>query len=124
MPSISHSPQIRVLNMSTTTTTTTQIISSANDLLASHSALISRVRQSQLTHRRNLRALPSPPHALLRLPIIPTPATSPSPSPPSSPQLIAKPKPRPVRTDLPPVKRARVARYNNYVPEEETIRND
>lgn len=28
------------------------------------------------------------------------------------------------RADLPPAKRARVARYKNYVPEEETIRND
>ncbi|KIM81933.1 hypothetical protein PILCRDRAFT_29225, partial [Piloderma croceum F 1598] len=28
------------------------------------------------------------------------------------------------RSDLPPVKRARVARYASYVPEEETIRND
>lgn len=105
-------------------TSTTEIISSANDLLASHAALISRVRQSQRNHRRSLRALPSPPQELLRLPIVLSPAPSPSPSPPSSPQLIAKPKPRPVRNDLPPAKRARVARYTNYVPEEETIRND
>ena len=99
---------------------TTEVISSASDLLASHSALISRIRQSQLNHRRQLRALPSPPHELLRLPLIPSPAASPSPSPPSSPKEGLKP----LRADLPPAKRARVARYVNYVPEEETIRND
>ena len=102
---------------------TTQIISSANDLLASHSALISRVRQSQRTHKRTLRTLPSPPLALLHLPLIPSP-NPPTPSPPSSPLLIAKQKPHPVRNDLNSAKRARVARYSNYVPEEETIRND
>ncbi|KZS99408.1 uncharacterized protein LAESUDRAFT_765567, partial [Laetiporus sulphureus 93-53] len=64
----------------------------------------------------------SPSLGLLTLPLIPSPPLSPSPSPPSSPVLA--PRPRPVRQDLPPVKRARVARYHNYVPEEETIRND
>ncbi|KIP10153.1 hypothetical protein PHLGIDRAFT_39604, partial [Phlebiopsis gigantea 11061_1 CR5-6] len=34
------------------------------------------------------------------------------------------PRPKPYRPDLPPAKRARVTRYDNYVPEEETIRND
>jgi len=35
-----------------------------------------------------------------------------------------EPPPRVIRSDLPPAKRARVQRYPNYVPEEETIRND
>lgn len=105
---------------STTMASTTELISSANDVLASHSALLSRIRQSQLNHRRQLRALPSPPHELLRLPLIPSPTQSPETSPPSSPLLSTKQP----RADLPPAKRARVARYNNYVPEEETIRND
>ena len=97
-------------------------ISSANELLAAHSALISRVRQTQKAHRRQLRALPSPPHDVLNTPLIP----SPQPSPPSSrsPSPTLPQKPRQIRTDLPPAKRPRAARYENYVPEEETIRND
>jgi hypothetical protein len=108
-------------------TSTTEIISSANDLLASHSALLARIRQSQRNYRRQLRTLPSPPHDLLRLPLLPSPvhSPSPSPSPPASPQqLTATANQKPPRSDLPPPKRARVARYSNYVPEEETIRND
>jgi len=107
-------------------TETTQIISSANDLLGAHGALISRVRLSQQNHRRQLHSLQSPPHELLRLPLIPSPPPSPpiNDSPPSTP--LAKPHhlQQQYRADLPPPKRARVARYQNYVPEEETIRND
>lgn len=102
--------------------TTTECLASANELLASHNALVSRIRNSQRNYRRQLKTLPSPPAELLKLPLIPTPPHSPSPSPPSSP--LATSPPRPYRPDLPPAKRARLARYNNYVPEEETIRND
>jgi mRNA (2'-O-methyladenosine-N6-)-methyltransferase len=104
-------------------TSTMEIIGSANELLATHSALIKNVRLSQQQHRRQLHSLHSPPHELLKLPLIPTPPPSPpiNDSPPASP--ISKPQ-QPLRTDLPPAKRARVARYANYVPEEETIRND
>ncbi|TFY76897.1 hypothetical protein EWM64_g7116 [Hericium alpestre] len=102
--------------------TVTESLSSANDLLAQHNALVAGVRNSQRTHRRQLRSLPSPPQPLLKIPLITTPRASPEPSSPTSPLLA--PKPRPVRPDLPPAKRARVARYTNYVPEEETIRND
>ncbi|KAF9554800.1 MT-A70-domain-containing protein, partial [Agrocybe pediades] len=35
-----------------------------------------------------------------------------------------EPPPRVIRPDLPPAKRARVERYPNYIPDEETIRND
>ncbi|KAM5530336.1 hypothetical protein V8D89_016007 [Ganoderma adspersum] len=101
---------------------TTECLASANEVLATHNALISRLRNAQKNYRRQLKSLPSPPHALLKLPLIPTPPRSPSPSPPSSPVLLPLPKPH--RPDLPPAKRARFARYNNYVPEEETIRND
>ena len=100
-----------------------EVIGSANELLAAHSALINNVRLLQQNHRRQLHLLHSPPHELLKLPLIPTPPPSPpsNESPPTSPA----PKPQqPQRTDLPPAKRARVARYANYVPEEETIRND
>ncbi|KAH9856348.1 MT-A70-domain-containing protein [Lenzites betulinus] len=102
--------------------TTTECLASANELLASHNALVSRIRNAQRNYRRQLKSLPSPPSAIIKLPLLPTPPRSPSPSPPSSPLL--GPAPRPVRPDLPPAKRARLSRYNNYVPEEETIRND
>jgi hypothetical protein len=102
--------------------TTIECLSAANDLLAAHSALVSRVRTSQRHHRRQAAALPDPPKSLIRLPLLPDPQKSPDISPPSSP-LLQQNK-RPTRPDLPPAKRARVARYENYVPEEETIRND
>ncbi|KAJ7145832.1 MT-A70-domain-containing protein [Mycena epipterygia] len=102
--------------------TTTEITSSANDLLAAHSALILKVRTSQQTHRRQLRSLQFPPSEILELPLIPSPPLSPEEdSPPASPVNSRLPQ---FRADLPPAKRARVARYKNYVPEEETIRND
>ncbi|KAI9451253.1 MT-A70-domain-containing protein [Lactarius psammicola] len=104
------------------TATVTEVLASANDLLAQHLALIARVRDSQKSHRRKLRTLSSPPQSILRLPLIPSPKPSPPPSPPSSPLLV--PRRKPPRADLPPPKRARAAHYENYVPEEETIRND
>ena len=100
----------------------TDCLSSANDLLAAHASLVSRVRTSQKYHRRQLVALPSPPQSLLKLDPLPSPPPSPSLSPPGSPVLQSKQ--RAVRPDLPPAKKARVAKYQNYVPEEETIRND
>ncbi|KAJ7490489.1 hypothetical protein FB451DRAFT_621103 [Mycena latifolia] len=101
--------------------TTTSITSSANDLLEAHSALILQVRTSQQNHRRQLHSLQFPPSEILELPLIPSSPPSPvdQDSPPASP-----PRPPHFRADLPPPKRARVARYKNYVPEEETIRND
>lgn len=113
-------------------TTVAETLSSANDLLAQHNALLHQVRSSQRNHKRNLRALSNPPNGsyelLLKLPVISSPQHSPTPSPTSP---IAKetfnqayvPDNKP-RRDLPPAKRARVSRYSNYVPEEETIRND
>ena len=103
--------------------TTTETISSANDLLAAHSALISKARQSQQNHRQKLHSIQSPVVVeLLRLPLIPSPASAPSsPTEEVPPQQNKAP---PLRSDLPPAKRARAARYMNYVPEEETIRND
>ncbi|KAF9006944.1 MT-A70-domain-containing protein [Cyathus striatus] len=103
---------------------TTGAITSANELLAEHFSLILRVRSEQQDHRRQLHSFHSPPLELLRLPLIHSP--SPSPPPPdvlplSSPADISQQLPR---ADLPPAKRARMARYKNYVPEEETIRND
>ncbi|KAF8591771.1 MT-A70-domain-containing protein [Ramaria rubella] len=112
---------------------TMRTLSDINDLLSSHAALTSRVRASQRSHRDVLRTLPSPPYAILQLPLIPTPSPSPSP-PPSSPsptigarkqeQEWERERDPKTRTDLPPEKRVRLARYPNYVPEEETLRND
>lgn len=104
------------------TVMTTTATASANDLLAQHLVLITRLRESQKARRRKLRALPSPPLSILNVPTIPSPKPSPPPSPPSSPLLL--PRRKPPRTDLPPSKRARAAHYENYIPEEETIRND
>ncbi|EKM61498.1 uncharacterized protein PHACADRAFT_82400 [Phanerochaete carnosa HHB-10118-sp] len=108
---------------------TAECIASANDLLAAHSALLAHVCTNQRAHRRQLRTLPSPPQLILNVPLVPSPQPSPpppsssrSPSPSRSPGL--PPRPAPYRPDLPAAKRARMARYGNYVPEEETIRND
>ena len=98
------------------------VTATANELLAQHFVLISRLKESQKAHRRKLLALPSPPLSILNLPTIPSPKPSPPPSPPSSPLLL--PRRKPPRTDLQPAKRARAIHYENYVPEEETIRND
>ncbi|OBZ74788.1 N6-adenosine-methyltransferase subunit METTL14, partial [Grifola frondosa] len=97
-------------------------IASANDLLAIHASLVTRVRATQKRHRRQLKSLASPPDDILKLPLIPSPPRSRSPSPLPSP--LPQPQSKPYRPDLPPAKRARLLRYNNYVPEEETIRND
>ena len=124
---------------------TAEVLSSSNDLLASHAALLERVRSRQRENRRALREYTSkldasaestePLNALLNLPLIQTPPRSPSssPSPPPSPNdspprygasYVVRPNPRVVRPDVPPSKKARCARYQNYIPEEETIRND
>ena len=100
----------------------TEVLDDANQLLSAHSALLLRVRTAQQQHRRRLREIHPPPLQLLNLPIISSPSTTPPASPPTSPLLA--PKPKPYRPELPPAKRARIARYQNYVPEEETIRND
>ena len=57
---------------------TCECLASANELLASHSALLSRVRGTQKLYRRQLRALPSPPHELLKVHLIPSPPPSPT----------------------------------------------
>ncbi len=100
---------------------TVQALAEANELLAAHAAFILRVGSSQRQRREQLHALESPPNELLKFPYISTP----QPSPPSEHSPLPSPAPeRVIRPDLPPAKRARAARYSNYVPEEETIRND
>jgi len=100
---------------------TLEIVASAKELLSAHAALILRVRSAQQIHRLELQELDSPPTELLKLPLIPTS--------PATPEELESPPPSPqhqnaFRQDLAPPKRARAARFVNYVPEEETIRND
>jgi mRNA (2'-O-methyladenosine-N6-)-methyltransferase len=104
------------------TESTTELLSQANELLASHAVLIDKVRASQQKFRRELQTLPSPPEELLNLPTVPSPPSTPEDdSPLPSPSTKAE---EPDNFDLPSAKKARLARYPNYVPEEETIRND
>lgn len=99
---------------------TLELLASANETLAAHSALLTRARTAQIVHRSALRALPSPPYSVLHLPLIPSPAASPAPSRSASPDASE----RRDKPELPPPKRARVLKYANYVAEEETVRND
>ncbi|KAF9508043.1 hypothetical protein BS47DRAFT_1350759 [Hydnum rufescens UP504] len=93
-----------------------------NELLNTHAALRERVIRSQEKHRRILSKLPSPPSTSIP-PILPsTPPRDLSPERESS-EAIDVDSPS-IRADLPPAKRLRALRYKNYVPEEETIRND
>jgi mRNA m6A methyltransferase non-catalytic subunit len=108
-----------------------EVLSDINHLLSAHSTLVSGVRAAQRTHRDILRGLPSPPHEILQLPMIPSPSPSPPPTPPSPPRRTRESDEERermqdpmTRTDLPPEKRVRLARYATYVPEEETLRND
>lgn len=135
-----------------TAMSTADVLSSANALLDAHNVLLRQVRSKQRVNRSALRAYlstqpsttrdPDSPNdlkQLLELPLLRTPPTSP---PPDYETLddkgkeqeggdisavvssVVRPHPREVRPDLPPAKKARCARYENYIPEEETIRND
>ena len=112
------------------TTATAEVLSSARAALDSHTALMATVRASQTNRKQVVRGLPSPldqPNQLLALPPIPQRSPSPESTPPSSPRLnphLAKQLDQLKRNDLSAAKLARVAKYQNYVPEEETIRND
>lgn len=103
--------------------TTTEAISSANDLLAAHTSLLSSVYETQERNQKRLSHLLGGSSNLdvYRPKHFTTPS---SPSRPSTPPQTVAHQSRHIRQDLPPAKRARVARYHNYIPEEETIRND
>jgi len=104
--------------------TTSEVLASANELLAEHAALIARVRKSQQQYRRDLQNLQTPPTELVNLPLISSPSRSPSPVDTEDEDEIPVEPKRVIRSDLPLTKYARATRYMNYVPEEETIRND
>jgi mRNA m6A methyltransferase non-catalytic subunit len=131
---------------------TAEVLSSAHELLDAHYSLLERTRSTQRANRRALRAyaanLPasgdqeegsSSLNTLLNLPLLQTPPRSPTSDNDQNYEedfeeenvditkvvaSVVRPHPREVRADLPPAKKARCARYENYVPEEETIRND
>ena len=96
---------------------------SSTTLLAAHSNLVQRARSQQRSRRQILEAngyepdfpeIPSPPSS--PLPITQTESVSSSPN--------GKAGESSKRANLSPEKQARMKRYRNYIPEEETIRND
>lgn len=130
-----------------------QVLSAAHALLETHHTLLQQVRSTQRHNRDALRSYlrkhPTPSvdadssslEHLLELPLLRTPHHSPLNSSKevdgvdeddedddgdlaSEVASVVRPHPREVRPDLPPAKKARCARYENYIPEEETIRND
>jgi hypothetical protein len=110
-----------------TATATAEVLASARAALDSHSALMATIRTSQTNRKQVMRGLPSPPDQLLSLPPIPQRSPSPESPTPSSPKLnphLAKQLDQLKRNDLSAAKLVRVAKYQNYSPEEETIRND
>ena len=93
-----------------------------NELLSTHAVLRERVVRSQEKHRQILARLPSPPS--ISVPPILRTSTSRDLSPEHESSEVEVIDSSSIRTDLPPAKRIRALRYRNYVPEEETIRND
>ena len=127
IPILDKTARRRALMATATATTTAEVLSSARAALDSHAALMTAVRTSQMNRKQVVRGLPSPPDQLLSLPPIPQRSPSPESPPPSSPELnphLSKQLDQLKRNDLSPAKLARVAKYQNYSPEEETIRND
>lgn len=103
-----------------------QALISVDELLRTHNELHTSVRASQRRHKRMIADVPDIPSPLLSLPALPSPSRSRSnsPSSASSPVSPTRSPTREINENLNPEKRARAARYVNYVPEEETIRND
>jgi len=111
--------------------TTTELLSSAYSLLESHAQLMKSIEASHSRRRELVAKLPPSCTAGVSLPELPTRSPSPEvPSPDHAPQntrdeYLEKERERQLqRTDLDKEKMAKVRRYRNYVPEEETIRND
>lgn len=100
--------------------------SSTDQLLNAHAALKERVISARKEHLSILSRFPSPPPAFASVPEHIQLEQEPDEAPverldnfPSS--LATK---RVLRDDLSPEKKERAFRYQNYSPEEETIRND
>lgn len=112
--------------------TTIEVMSSAREALESHNRLMETVRNGHVYRRDLLSSLPSSSTSGIDFPDLPerpvSPKSSPSSSPDRKPNLelveTEKRSAQLARKDLPLEKLAKVRRYQNYVPEEETIRND
>jgi mRNA (2'-O-methyladenosine-N6-)-methyltransferase len=111
--------------------TTTELLSSAHSVLESHAQLMKSIEMNHSRRRELVSQLPPFVTAGVTLPDLPT--RSPSPDlPPGDNTLrntrgdyLERERERQLqRTDLDKDKMAKVRRYRNYVPEEETIRND
>lgn len=107
--------------------TTTEVLSSGYAILEEHAQLMEAIKTNHNRRRELLASLSAPLTAGITFSDLPR--RSPSPESPMSepkepdPHLEHQMK-QLQRTDLPPEKLAKVKRYQNYVPEEETIRND
>lgn len=100
------------------------MLASAHTLLIEHDALAASVRASQRRRQRWVLSLHSPPALLSQLPEI-QPSQTPSGRRDDIQEARLPPSPRLSKVDRwAGAKSARVERYRNYVPEEETIRND
>jgi mRNA m6A methyltransferase non-catalytic subunit len=116
------------LDTTTVMATTTEVLSSAYSTLESHAQLMKVVQADHEKRRQLLSSLPSSSTAGITFPDLPVRPESPELSPkcdsyeydPHAEQYMKQLK----RTDLPKEKMEKVKRYQNYVPEEETIRND
>jgi mRNA m6A methyltransferase non-catalytic subunit len=107
--------------------TTTELLSSAYSALEAHARLMKDVEASHNRRRTLLASLPESSLAGIEFPEFP--ARSPSPPSPKADFRELDPhserqRRQLERTDLPKEKLEKVKRYRNYVPEEETIRND
>lgn len=111
--------------------TTTEVLSSGYSILESHAQLMKTIETGHNRRRDLLSQLPVSCIAGVSLPDLPNRSPSPEVQTPSNvpknmrDDYIEKERERQLRrTDLDKDKMAKVRRYRNYVPEEETIRND
>lgn len=129
---------------STITSTSTDVLASSKALLDAHDALLRKLEANQQRYQSTIQRFPSPPPGLGTRFLVP--ARSPhsregsveSSDSETDVREVCKTRrlgscfplahmymtTKPLRADLPPIKRLRAARYKNYSPEEETIRND
>lgn len=107
--------------------TTTEVLSSAHSTLESHAQLMKAVHANHERRRHLLAMLPSSSTTGISFPDLPprpdSPESTKSESYEYDPHMERYLK-QLNRTDVPKEKMEKLKRYRNYVPEEETIRND
>ncbi|CAG7851376.1 N6-adenosine-methyltransferase subunit METTL14 {ECO:0000250/UniProtKB:Q3UIK4}; AltName: Full=Methyltransferase-like protein 14 [Serendipita indica DSM 11827] len=107
--------------------TTTELMSSAYSALEAHAQLMKTVEAGHHRRRALISNLSPSATAGISFPDLPSRPISPeSPNAESKEQDVhyERRQRQLRRTDLPPEKMEKVKRYHNYIPEEETIRND